>query len=109
MAWGKSGLAAALFLRHKGAQVTVSDIRSAESLAKEIPALLDEGIMVGWDGCRIVADAITLCQVWRLVTSMMVAGATEPDPSALQLVHRMANKNTNNPKIGVIFSVDFLS
>ncbi len=43
---GKSGLAAALFLRHQGAQVTVSDIRSADSLAKEIPALLDEGIMV---------------------------------------------------------------
>ena len=43
---GKSGLAAALFLRHKGAQVTVSDIRSAESLAREIPALLEEGIMV---------------------------------------------------------------
>ena len=43
---GKSGLAAALFLRRKGAQVTVSDIRSAESLAKEIPALLEEGIMV---------------------------------------------------------------
>jgi UDP-N-acetylmuramoylalanine--D-glutamate ligase len=43
---GKSGLAAALFLRHQGAQVTVSDVRSAESLAKEIPALLDEGIMV---------------------------------------------------------------
>ncbi len=43
---GKSGLAAALFLRHRGAQVTVSDIRSAESLAKEIPALLEEGIMV---------------------------------------------------------------
>lgn len=43
---GKSGLAAALFLRHKGAQVTVSDIRPADSLAKEIPALLDEGINV---------------------------------------------------------------
>ncbi len=43
---GKSGLAAALFLRRKGAQVTVSDMRSAESLAKEIPALLEEGIMV---------------------------------------------------------------
>jgi UDP-N-acetylmuramoylalanine--D-glutamate ligase len=43
---GKSGLSAALFLRRKGAQVTVSDVRSAESLAKEIPALLDEGIMV---------------------------------------------------------------
>ncbi len=43
---GKSGLAAALFLRKRGAQVTVSDIRSAESLAREIPALLDEGIAV---------------------------------------------------------------
>src|ERR1700678_4446401 len=43
---GKSGLAAALFLRRQGAQVTVSDIRSAESLAKEIPALLEEGVMV---------------------------------------------------------------
>ncbi len=43
---GKSGLAAALFLRRKGAQVTVSDIRSAEVLAKDIPALLEEGIMV---------------------------------------------------------------
>jgi UDP-N-acetylmuramoylalanine--D-glutamate ligase len=43
---GKSGLAAALFLRHHGARVTVSDIRSAEQLAKDIPALLEEGIMV---------------------------------------------------------------
>jgi UDP-N-acetylmuramoylalanine--D-glutamate ligase len=43
---GKSGLAAALFLRHKGAQVTVSDVRSAEALARDIPALLEEGIMV---------------------------------------------------------------
>jgi len=43
---GKSGMAAALFLRHHGARVTVSDVRSAESLAKEIPALLEEGIMV---------------------------------------------------------------
>ncbi|MGD0830152.1 MAG: UDP-N-acetylmuramoyl-L-alanine--D-glutamate ligase [Terracidiphilus sp.] len=43
---GKSGLAAALFLRHRGALVTVSDVRSAEQLAKEIPALIEEGIMV---------------------------------------------------------------
>jgi UDP-N-acetylmuramoylalanine--D-glutamate ligase len=43
---GKSGLEAALFLRRRGAQVTVSDVRSAEALAKDIPALLDEGIMV---------------------------------------------------------------
>ena len=43
---GKSGLAAALFLRRQGAQVTVSDVRSAEALAKEIPALMEAGIMV---------------------------------------------------------------
>src|ERR1039458_2712298 len=47
---GKSGLAAALFLRRKGANVTVSDVRSAEALAKDIPALLEEGIMVGAGG-----------------------------------------------------------
>jgi UDP-N-acetylmuramoylalanine--D-glutamate ligase len=43
---GKSGLSAALFLRQRGAQVTVSDMRSAAALAKEIPALLEHGIMV---------------------------------------------------------------
>jgi UDP-N-acetylmuramoylalanine--D-glutamate ligase len=43
---GKSGLEAALFLRRHGAHVTVSDVRSAEALAKDIPALLEEGIMV---------------------------------------------------------------
>jgi UDP-N-acetylmuramoylalanine--D-glutamate ligase len=43
---GKSGLAAALFLRRRGAQVTVSDIRSAEALANDIPSLLEEGINV---------------------------------------------------------------
>ena len=43
---GKSGLAAALFLRRRGAQVTVSDVRSAEALAKEIPSLIEEGNMV---------------------------------------------------------------
>ena len=43
---GKSGLSAALFLRKRGAHVTVSDMRSAAALAKEIPALLERGIMV---------------------------------------------------------------
>ena len=43
---GKSGLSAAMFLRQRGAQVTVSDMRSAAALAKEIPALLEHGIMV---------------------------------------------------------------
>jgi len=43
---GKSGMAAALFLRDRGARVTVSDARSVAVLEKEIPALLDVGIMV---------------------------------------------------------------
>ncbi|RZU42822.1 UDP-N-acetylmuramoyl-L-alanine--D-glutamate ligase [Edaphobacter modestus] len=43
---GKSGIAAAMFLRQQGARVTVSDARSAVALANEIPALLDAGIMV---------------------------------------------------------------
>ena len=43
---GKSGLAAALFLRDRGARVTVSDTRSAAVLGAEIPALLEAGIMV---------------------------------------------------------------
>jgi UDP-N-acetylmuramoylalanine--D-glutamate ligase len=43
---GKSGLAAALFLRRQGALVTVSDVRTAESLGRDIPALLDAGITV---------------------------------------------------------------
>jgi UDP-N-acetylmuramoylalanine--D-glutamate ligase len=43
---GKSGMAAALFLRDQGARVTVSDARSVAALEKEIPALLDAGIMV---------------------------------------------------------------
>ena len=47
---GKSGLAAALFLRRRGAHVTVSDVRSAEALAKEIPALMEAGIMVETGG-----------------------------------------------------------
>ena len=47
---GKSGLASALFLREHGALVTVSDVRSADALAREIPALLDHGIAVETGG-----------------------------------------------------------
>lgn len=42
---GKSGIAAARFLKARGAQVTVSDIRPA-GVIPELPALLDAGIMV---------------------------------------------------------------
>ncbi len=43
---GKSGVASAIFLRKQGAQVTVSDVRSVEALAAELPALLNAGVMV---------------------------------------------------------------
>lgn len=43
---GKSGVSAALYLRTLGARVTVSDTRSSEALSKEIPALLDAGVMI---------------------------------------------------------------
>ncbi len=42
---GRSGLAAARFLKARGARVTVSDSRPAATVA-ELPQLLDEGIMV---------------------------------------------------------------
>src|ERR1700736_372147 len=47
---GKSGIAAAHFLREQGARVTVSDSRDAVSLAGEIPALLEAGVMVETGG-----------------------------------------------------------
>jgi UDP-N-acetylmuramoylalanine--D-glutamate ligase len=43
---GRSGVASALFLKSKGARVTVSDSKSEEQLSNEIPVLLDEGIAV---------------------------------------------------------------
>lgn len=43
---GKSGVASALFLKAKGARVTVSDSKSEEQLRGEIPLLLDKGIAV---------------------------------------------------------------
>jgi UDP-N-acetylmuramoylalanine--D-glutamate ligase len=42
---GKSGLAAARFLKERGARVTVSDARPATLIA-ELPALVEQGIMV---------------------------------------------------------------
>lgn len=43
---GKSGVASALFLKSRGAKVTVSDSKSQDQLSKEIPVLLDHGIAV---------------------------------------------------------------
>src|SRR5271169_2743028 len=47
---GKSGVASALFLKARGARVTVSDTKSGDELRNEIPALLDHGISVETGG-----------------------------------------------------------
>jgi UDP-N-acetylmuramoylalanine--D-glutamate ligase len=47
---GKSGGAAALFLKERGAEVTVSDTKSEAELAQEIPKLLEHGIAVETGG-----------------------------------------------------------
>ena len=47
---GKSGVASALFLKARGAQVTVSDSKSEDSFREEIPLLLDHGIAVETGG-----------------------------------------------------------
>jgi UDP-N-acetylmuramoylalanine--D-glutamate ligase len=55
---GKSGVASALFLEKRGAQVSVSDAKSEEQLRQEIPLLLDHGISVetGQHGERTFRD-----------------------------------------------------
>jgi len=47
---GKSGVASALFLKDRGARVTVSDTKSPDELRDEIPRLLDQGIAVETGG-----------------------------------------------------------
>ena len=47
---GKSGVAAALFLKERGAKVTVSDSKSEAELGKEIPALREHGVAVETGG-----------------------------------------------------------
>ena len=43
---GRSGVASALFLKERGARVTVSDAKPEDQLRDEIPVLLDHGIAV---------------------------------------------------------------
>jgi UDP-N-acetylmuramoylalanine--D-glutamate ligase len=47
---GRSGVASALFLKARGAKVTVSDAKPQEELGEEIPKLLDQGIAVETGG-----------------------------------------------------------
>src|SRR2546423_14881312 len=55
---GRSGVAAAFFLKDQGARVTVSDVKTEAELQKEIPALLDRGISLeaGRHGERTFRD-----------------------------------------------------
>lgn len=55
---GKSGVGSALFLRERGARVTVSDTKTQEQLKQEIPMLLDRGVTVetGHHGERTFID-----------------------------------------------------
>src|ERR1051325_11592806 len=43
---GRSGVASALFLKSRGARVTVSDAKSEDQFRAELPVLLDHGIAV---------------------------------------------------------------
>jgi UDP-N-acetylmuramoylalanine--D-glutamate ligase len=47
---GKSGVASALFLKARGARVTVSDTKTEDQLREQIPVLLDQGISVETGG-----------------------------------------------------------
>jgi len=47
---GKSGVASALFLKSRGARVTVSDSKPQEQFGDEIPTLLDHGVAVETGG-----------------------------------------------------------
>src|SRR5271166_3934749 len=47
---GKSGVASALFLKARGAKVTVSDTKPQDEFKEQIPALLDAGIAVETGG-----------------------------------------------------------
>jgi UDP-N-acetylmuramoylalanine--D-glutamate ligase len=47
---GKSGVASALFLKSRGARVTVSDTKTPDELKAEIPRLLDAGVTVETGG-----------------------------------------------------------
>jgi UDP-N-acetylmuramoylalanine--D-glutamate ligase len=55
---GRSGVAAAIFLKEQGARVTVSDTKTQAELQKEIPELLDRGISLeaGRHGERTFRD-----------------------------------------------------
>jgi UDP-N-acetylmuramoylalanine--D-glutamate ligase len=75
---GKSGLAAAMFLKRQGAQVTVSDVRSAEALGREIPTLLEEGIAVEAGGHGLLT--------FRRQDLIVVSPGVPPDTPELRQV-----------------------
>ena len=116
---GKSGLAAALFLRDRGARVTVSDTRSATALANEIPALLEAGIMVESGGHGLLTfrrqDLIVVSPGIPLDTPEVAQAKDVPVIGELELASRFLQgeivaitgsngKTTTTTLIGKIFA-----
>jgi len=116
---GKSGLAAALFLRDRGARVTVSDTRSATALANEIPALLEAGIMVESGGHGLLTfrrqDLIVVSPGVPLDTPEVAQAKEVPVIGELELASRFLSgevvaitgsngKTTTTTLIGKIFA-----
>lgn len=118
---GKSGVAAALFLRKRGARVTVSDARPSDALANEIPALLKAGVMVETGGHGVLTfrrqDLVVLSpgiplstpevqQVLRLGTPLL--GELELASQSLQghivAVTGSNGKTTTTALLGHIFT-----
>ncbi|HEY0784706.1 MAG TPA: UDP-N-acetylmuramoyl-L-alanine--D-glutamate ligase [Acidobacteriaceae bacterium] len=88
---GRSGLAAAVFLRRRGARVTVSDMRSADALGRELlgdlPRLLEEGIAVEAGGHGLLT--------FRRQDLIVVSPGVPPDTPELRQV-----RNFGLPIIG---------
>jgi len=92
---GKSGHSAALFLRRRGAHVTVSDVRSADSLSKELPALLEEGIAVETGGHGLLT--------FRRQDLIVVSPGVPLTTPELQQVHSLGMPITGEVELASLF------
>jgi UDP-N-acetylmuramoylalanine--D-glutamate ligase len=118
---GRSGVASALFLKSRGARVTVSDAKSEDQLRAEIPVLLDHGIAVetGRHGERtfqnqdlivvspgVPVDAQPLVQARALGESVIgeIELATEFLPGPVVAITGSNGKTTTTTLVGEILS-----
>jgi len=91
---GKSGLAAARFLKSKGAKVTVSDARPATVIA-ELPTLLDEGISVEAGSHGLLT--------FRRQDLIVVSPGVPADVPELKQVRAMGMRIIGELELGVAF------